>query len=103
MQDPVHSGLVGFLFDTSLDGADRSMDICEMAYELRKRIWCKLRTLKMHPDNPVEIDGEVWAPERLTKALMDLYDWTFKACANETQAVAIIGGSARCGKPSCNG
>jgi len=100
--NPCNMGLIGYLFDTSLAGPDiREPDVCEMAAEIRKKIWCKLREIQLSPNQPVEIDGEKWAPDRLVEALMKLYDWTFMACAHEDPGVAIISSNTRCGRGGC--
>lgn len=99
LSHPSTPGLLGFLLDTSLSGPDiEYMDVCEMAAHVRKRIWCKLKDLQLSPDNPVEIDGEVWAPDRVITALMKLYDWTHKACADSQGAYAVVSTHTRCGK-----
>lgn len=99
LSNPSTPGLLGFLLDTTLSGPDiQVMDTCEMAAQVRKHIWCKLRDLQLNTDTPVEIDGEVWAPDRVITALLKLYDWTHKACADSQGAYAVVSTHTRCGK-----
>lgn len=92
-------GLIGFLFQgTPEDQVPACDDICTMASELRTRIMRALLDMEINPDKSVEVDGEVWAPDRLYSALTRLYDWTFRACQKEEPtAIAFITHGRTCG------
>lgn len=93
------TGIIGFLFDGAVESspAPTCASICEMAAEIRRRIMLAFMQLQFCPGRPVEIDGEQWAPEKVYKALQDLYDWTYKACQQEEpRAAAFIVSSSPC-------
>lgn len=94
-------GLIGFLFDSSLETtpAPDCKSICEMAEEIRRRIMLAFNQMAICPQASIEIDGEKWAPDRVWKALQNLYDWTYRACQKEEQtAVAFISSVYSCGR-----
>ena len=97
-------GLIGFLFDSSLESTPAAdcQSICEMAEEIRRRILLAFAQMTICPDTAIEIDGEKWAPDKVWKALQDLYDWTHRACRKEEPtAVAFISSAYSCGQRQC--
>jgi len=94
-------GLIGFLFDGSTESQPTPdcQSICEMAEEIRRRIMLAFLNMSACPDRAIEIDGEKWAPDRVYKALQNLYDWTFRACQREEpRAMAFIHSAYQCGR-----
>ena len=96
---PPNMGLLGFLFEADPDVLIEAETICELAEEIQFRIMKAFAQMKICPEKAIEIDGERWAPEKVWKALQDLYDWTVRVCSHsEGSAVAIVGRGAICGR-----
>lgn len=97
-------GLIGFLFSSERESLppDPCDDICAMAIKLRRRIIEAFMRMEICPDRAIEIDGERWDPERVYRALQELYNWTFDICRKEEDsAVAVFHSNSSCPGEVC--